>query len=207
MKRPLVAITVAFVAGLLLGATQGRSQLLPALVLAGLLLAGAVLVRRRRHGAAILLCGAFLLAGVAYWHARETLRPDRTPHPLLVEAAAQGGEVVVHGRVSHPSLPLTPGAYRTFLLDVAHIVREGQAIPAHGRVAVRGEFAAEVRSGDVAQVTGRLNAALARVNPGLYNTEDYLRQRGVDASLMVRDRDGVAVAAPGGAWRPQRWKL
>ncbi len=205
MKRPLVAITVAFVAGLLLGATQGRSQLLPALVLAGLLLAGAVLVRRRRHGAAILLCGAFLLAGVAYWHARETLRPDRTPHPLLVEVAAQGGEVVVHGRVSHPSLPLTPGAYRTFLLDVAHIVREGQAIPAHGRVAVRGEFAAEVRSGDVAQVTGRLNAALARVNPGLYNTEDYLRQRGVDASLMVRDRDGVAVAAPGGGWRPQRW--
>jgi competence protein ComEC len=205
VKRPLVAIAVAYVAGLLIGVAETLPHPLFAPTLAVLFLLLAVPLRRRRFYSGLLLCLAFVMTGAGYWHARESLADRRPLSPELSLAAEQGAQVVLQGRVTCPSLPLSGRDYGAFHLDVSHCIEDGIAVPMTGRVVVRGEFGAVPFTGDVARAEGRLNPALARVNPGLGNSEDYLRQRDVDLALAVRESDAVSVVAAGPGWLPQRW--
>ena len=177
---------IAYIAGLVLATGVGRPEASAGLVIAGLALAAFAGARPGApwRGACWLLSWA--LAGFAWHLAWAGLRLDRQLDPAL-----EGVDMMVRGVVR--DLPRRFGDVQQFVFEIEHSDRGfsprkvllnlyGDGAGADGDDAV----AQEIQAGRAYQFEVRLNRPRALANPGVFDYEAWLFQRGISARGYVR---------------------
>ena len=205
MKRPLVAVTAAFVAGMFAASAGVCSGIVTPLAI----LAVGVLMTVRIKSVQITRPGSVLLfafaAGALMWNVRHA---DLPGDPLSRSAAArlEVKEWTLEGTVRLTDLEeANPDSYQ-FQLDVDRAWAGNEALDVTGGVSVgwtnpdRPVFARER-----VRVRGRLNTSLSRVNFETNSYEDYLRGQGIHSAIRVRGPEGVEWVAAAPRWSIAYW--
>ena len=201
MQTPVIAITLAYIAGLVLGRGFLYFPCTTALIALIALVPSPVLVRRGTMTLRRLLFTAFpVLAGMTlYLHAAAWFPADHYTRAAVFDEARH--EIV--GQVASP-LDRDPGR-----LSFVLAAREIDGVPVSGRmrVHVRDEQAG-IGYGDVIRATGKIFRPRGFQNPGGFDYADYLAQRGIYAGVSVRDNRALEVLLPGrGIFRTiQDWR-
>lgn len=198
--RPLVAMTGAFCAGVLLTA-QAPAWMLPALLF--LLLPFGLLALTQRGlyvGIALLTC--FVLLGAI--RARSALLRDPDDVSRLAPALLTLTGVIASDVEWDTSADSHTAPAVRFTLAVRQAARNPNETPANvsGRIAVRAVFASasealsptEIahrapRYGDTIRLRGRLEIPDISRNPGAFDYRAYLARNGIYTTLRVRSRE------------------
>jgi len=173
---------IAYVSGIVLAAWITRPEAAAGIALAGLVVAGVFaadrldragrLGRRWRAAGLLLLCAA---AGFAWHLAWAGWRLDRQLDPGL-----EGVDMAVRGVVAN--LPRRFGDVQRFLFAV-----EGSDSGfSRSKVLLNHYGPEEIRAGRAYRLTIRLNRPRAMANPGVFDYEAWLFQRGISARGYVR---------------------
>jgi len=201
MDRPLVWVALALLTGVIAAAHGYCPGLTGPLLILLLAPVSAVVLRRTRYGRAMAVAFAFTAGGALLWNARHAGPPG---DPLARWAMAHPKtEFSLEGRVSHAPVILSETAYAAFTLDVHRVIVDGAPLALTGKVLVRwSDPAPWLFAGTRVEVRGPLDSTLGRVNPGIQDSEDYARRRGVHSSMRVRGAKGVRQTAPAPWWSP-----
>jgi len=129
----------------------------------------------------------------AAWRAESRLA-DALP------AQWEGRDVAFSGRVV--GLPETTANGLRFVLDVAAVATPGATLP--GRVQIGwyarpGETPPQLRGGACVSLVARLSRPHGSVNPGGFDYQAWLLQRGIRASGTLREAPAPAIGCGGGA--------
>ena len=205
MNRPLVWAAATFVAGTYAAATGLCPGLFLPLLVCGLGLFSAFLVRDASLSRPVsVVLTTFAVAAVS-WTARESELPGDA---LCRYAAAHPDrrEWTVEGKVRLTNLEQVDPEYSQFLLDVDRLLVEKRTMAIEGGVIVRwAKPGGQLFAGERVRVRGRLSIALSHVNPRTSSYEDYLRARAIHTALWTRGPNAVERIAPGKWWSPVYW--
>ena len=184
MKRPLVAVAVAFATGTYAASRGGcPGAVLPiTLGVAGLALAARFRSRFLWRDLGGLV--AFAAAGALLWNARHAGPPG---DPLCRHNLAHPhAHYALEGRVRSPAIQLHGADGAEFAIDVQRVRFGGQSLALTGRALVWAKNAGpSLRADELVRVAGRLSPKLGCVNPGIYGSEDPMRTRGVHTALRL----------------------
>jgi len=201
MQTPVIAITLAYIAGLIVGRGFLYFPFATALIAFIAPAASSVLVRTGTMTLRRLLFTAFpVLAGMTlYLYAAAWFPVD---HYTRVAAFDEARHEII-GQVASP-LDRDPGRI-SFVLAAREI--DGVPVSGRMRVHVRDEQAG-IGYGDVVRATGKMFQPRGFQNPGGFDYADYLAQRGIYAGVSVRDNRALEVLLPGrGIFRTiQDWR-
>src|SRR5579871_6527402 len=193
--RPLVALVLAFAAGILLAAFA--LPLVAALLLLWLLLLGLFIATRRRFWAGVVILVAIALLGAARYKVA-TLVPASDVSHLAPGAVTVMGVVVSDPKVLDDPRSALPGLTRCVLaVRQVRAYANGRAVQATGSVEIRlplpanSDPPAEISPatplvGDMLRVHGRLETPSGPRNPGGFDYRATLARQGVYAILTAR---------------------
>ncbi len=201
MQTPVIAITLAYIAGLILGRGFLFFPFTTALIAFIALAASPVLVRTGTMTLRRLLFTAFpVLAGMTLYLSAAAWFP--VDHYTRAAAFDEARHEIV-GQVASP-LDRDPGRL-SFVLAAREI--DGAPVSGRMRVHVRDDEAG-IGYGDVIRATGKMFQPRGFQNPGGFDYADYLAQRGIYAGVSVRDARALEVLLPGrGIFRTiQDWR-
>ena len=202
MKRPMVWVTLCFMAGLyvagmgcftgvwgpflLLAAAPALAWFMPSRLLRDTLFIGAV----------------FFAVGALVWVARHAGPPG---DPLSrFSLAHPDTEFVIEGAVRESGLLLPESQYARFVLSADQVWVGDTPRDLSGGVIVRWQNAdGPVHAGERLRVRGRLTHALGPVNFGVNGLEDYYRARGICSELRADKADVTRCGAR--LWSPYYW--
>ncbi|WP_319523751.1 DNA internalization-related competence protein ComEC/Rec2 [uncultured Desulfosarcina sp.] len=177
--RPAIPVTLALIAGILLG--EGLPGFSPVFLCMLVAAAAAGIIALRRNRSA---CGSPLLAILAAGYlsmvpwASPDFGPDHIVHYL------DSGRWQIQGRVLEPPV-FRLGRTRT-VLDVEALSRQGQSQPVHGqiRLTVMGET--ELALGDRVALDANIRPLRNFNNPGGFDYRRYMAFKGIHGSVWVR---------------------
>lgn len=183
MNRPLVILTICFVAGILIGEyTQIKAS--TALALAAFSFLGAVaghILGWRENQRVILIL--FLILGLGL--SRLWVEESKTP---LVDYAGQ--RVVLVGWVAEEPDVREDKVY--YLLQALELVRGEESRSISGAVRLQLKESNQVYGyGDVLKVSGLLSRPDPVGNPGAFDYRTYLERRGIMVQLLARGNDAI----------------
>ncbi len=201
MKRPLILITLAYTAGLLLG--RGFLYFPITVIILTALAAAASLILlltarifRRRFFLITIPC---LVGMASYVYSAAWFPSDHYTRVFTIDEARHK----VTGRIIS-SLDRDPG--RTSFIIAAESI-DNITVSGRLRVSVRDE-GVTAGYGDTVRVTGRVYKPRGFQNPGGFDYAEYLAQKGIYATASVRAAENIAVLRRGrGAFRTiQDWR-
>jgi len=169
-RRPLLAFSLAFIAGIALGLSVSFD-----LALASILIAGAGLLRRA--GAGGWLLAAFCLMGCL----RSYCDLNRSKDDLIALAPRRSIELI--GTVISEPEAGTTGS--RFILKVTRLLAGSQWADVTGKTYVLSSVAGP-DYGDTLWLHGHLEIPLSRRNPGGFDLQGSLNRRGVGTVFRVR---------------------
>ncbi|MDD4767404.1 MAG: DNA internalization-related competence protein ComEC/Rec2 [Desulfotomaculaceae bacterium] len=191
MNRPVVALTVFFIAGILIGETtglNGSAALLLAALAAAAAAAGYLLAWR--HNSRLLLV-VFLLLGLSL--ARLWVAGSET---ALINY--DGQRVVLTGRVVAEPDVRPDKVY--YLLQAQQLTKSGKTDPVSGTVRLQLKETDRVFAyGDLLTAAGLLARPDPAGNPGLFDYRTYLERQGIRVVLMARGDQAVRKIGAGGS--------
>jgi competence protein ComEC len=201
MQKPIISLTLAYIAGLVLGHGFLYFPWSAAVLAVLLILTAGILTRLDklsfRRFLLIILPGILGMAAYIYsaaWLPAEHYTRVTTPDKSMHEAT---GEIVS---------PLDRDPGRTaFVMDLREL--DGAPVEGFVRVSVREELAS-VGHGDLIRVSGRLRNPGNFQNPGGFDYAAYLAQRGVYSTMSAKNGDALRVISRGhGVFRTiQDWR-
>jgi len=203
MKRPIVIVAMAYVAGLAAGEVLKLPPLLTLAIVAAIAVSQIILLTRRRAAVDLLLFAAVALIGDLQ-QARIEGQDHRTRE--LLASFPTNLIVRVEGRLA--STERIQDERITFCLhDCTSRSDEGPVVefPTAIQLTCSGAAFEQIREappapGDRVVAEGRLARPSDLRNPDVFNYRAYLEQRGIGASLFVRRAEAVAFSSPEG-WR------
>lgn len=191
LNRPLLWVALSLTAGTLAASGEFLHGATGAALLCSL---GFVLfvVCRGRYTVAI---GGIMLAffgtGALLWDARH-LGPPGDALSRLAILADPDTEYVLTGTVRSSDIVLPGRGYIQFQFDVDSQTRKGLDEPIQGGVLVGwSDPAFPVYSGTRLRLTGTLEHALGRINPGVSSVEDYFRRNHLNTRLRLRGAQNI----------------
>ncbi|MBM4125569.1 MAG: DUF4131 domain-containing protein, partial [Nitrospira sp.] len=196
----LLPLTVAFLAGLLLGAFLPYVPLSILLILA---LAAVALTILEGKGRLTIRRGLTfyggLIAGVLYW----TLFIWMTSGAGLAELAGQG-PVRVTGMVVEP-VRVSP-SHAVAVLAVSQVGEGPEARSIEGRLRLTWREAdGDLKQGDRIAFVARLHPPTGTLNPGGFDYATYLRRQGIDAVASLSGPGQITILGSASGW--SRWGL
>jgi len=192
MRRPFLALGVAFGAGVFLS----RQLLLsPQLPLCLALLCFPLSFQRGRRAFMIAISAAFFALGLA----RESM--DRILPQDHISNQALSGKAVFNGKIrTSPEIKIK-GRRRitSFELELASVERQGENRSVKGRVLVYGFNVREgLDYGDSVRIYAEAKPPKGAVNPGQFDYRRYLAQRKITRTLYAFGSRGIDVDRKGG---------
>ena len=187
--RPLFTASVMLLSGCILGYAVKLPALIPAMLLAVLLIS-AVFLRKKRHIAAALCIAAILPFGMLHfsivWQKTEAL-PDQTGAQLT-------------GRICE--MPAYDSEDRRTICVLDEISIDGVRIDKKLRIYLRGdaERLRAVQFGQVVSCKAHIWAADEAANPGQFNFANYLRLRGLSGYATAEIEEAVFSEAEAVPW-------
>lgn len=191
----LLPVTVAFLAGLLLGSYLPFCPLSGFVLLLLAALAFSFLEHQRRlpRARSLVLYGS-LLAGVLYWTLAAWMVTGRG---LAAFAGEEPTRII--GTVVEP-VRQTPGRV-VIVLSGLQLGREGEAVPVVGRLRLTWrEPDRVVGQGDRVVLTSRIRPVSGTVNPGGFDYAASLERKGIFAVASVSGPGQVVVLSAPGLW-------
>ncbi|MFA4885601.1 MAG: DNA internalization-related competence protein ComEC/Rec2 [Desulfotomaculaceae bacterium] len=191
MNRPLVILTICFIAGILIGEyTQIKASIALALAAFSFLaaIAGHILGWRENRRLILIL---FLILGLGL--SRLWVEESKTP---LVDYAGQ--RVVLVGWVAEE--PDVREDKVNYLLQAQEMVRGEERLSITGSVRLQLKESNQVFGyGDVLKVSGLLSRPDPAGNPGAFDYRTYLERQGIMVQLLVRGDNAVQKIGIAGA--------
>ncbi len=190
MQKPVISLTLAYVAGLLVGRGALHFPFAACLlIIAGILTAGLLIGLRKTPCASALLIVLPFLVGISAYlystarfpaeHYTRIFIPDRTTHDAV-------------GTVTSP--PARDQARTRFMLDLSSI----DNVPVSGRIRVSARgTAGAVGYGDRIRASGRLFRPAGFSNPGGFDYAEYLALDSVYYMLSIQREEHIAVINSG----------
>lgn len=183
MNRPLVILTICFVAGILIGEyTQIKASTALALAAFSFLGAAAGHILGWRENRRVILI-LFLILGLGL--SRLWVEESKTP---LVDYA--GRRVVLVGWVAEEPDVREDKVY--YVLQALELVRGEESRSISGAVRLQLKESNQVYGyGDVLKVSGSLSRPDPVGNPGAFDYRTYLERRGIMVQLLARGNDAI----------------
>jgi competence protein ComEC len=191
MHKPIVFLTLAYVAGLLLGHgflffPYTISLLAVLLVLATGILTGAGKLTLRQF---LLIVFPVVLGASAYLHSAAWLPADHFARQAPFDK-------VRHELIGAIVSPLDRDPGRTaFVLELRSL--DGTPVRGSVRVSVREELSS-LGYGDLIRISGRLRRPGSFINPGGFDYAGFLARSGVYATVSIGNADDIALLRRGG---------
>ncbi len=191
MNRPLVVLTICFIAGILAGEyTHLKASIALALAAFSFFAAAAGHILGWRESRLLMLL-LFLCLGLGL--SRLWVEEIKTP---LVDSA--GGQVVLVGWVAEGPDVRADKVY--YLLQAQELVRGAERIPVTGKVRLSVKESSHILAyGDLLKVSGLLSRPDPAGNPGAFDYRTYLERQGILVQLLARGDSAVQKIGTAGA--------
>ncbi len=199
MRRPLMVILVALIAGILLGGCFTPPMLLlsssSALLGAGLLLA----LKTRRFQTGFFLLAVLVFIFGIFNVQKQNYFPDKKPN---IADYADGGIITVEGFVADHSASLPDR--EVIILRCLRIAEGNCYLPVSGKIRVTIPPELSFDDGDFVRIRLSLKTRQNFNNPGAHDFVKMMNRRGIVAFGYVRDQSGIMLLRKNTGGGPRR---
>ncbi len=196
MERPLVPISLAFIAGIILGEIFNFFPLATTLIILLLILIEPVIIRYYRIPSSSLLFLVMIIGMIYYQYSSNRISADDISH------FNDTGELTLTGEVS---APVKHYKDRIVVIIRAKEIGEGTGLhPVSGylRMAVYGDNP-DIQYGDIILAKVKLRRPGSFKNPGSFDYEKYLMRRCIRSTTSAKSQDIKKIGV--GGWKILRY--
>jgi competence protein ComEC len=188
MRRPLIIVLIAWIAGIL----SGENFTPPLIILvsaAGLIGAGFVFVLKiRRFQIGFLLLVALVFIFGLFDIQKQNYFPDQTPN---IADFADGKIITVEGFVTDDSPSETD--QETIIIECLRIDDGMRYLPVAGKIKVRVPPKLDFDYGDFVRIRASLKTRQSFNNPGAFDFAKMMRRQGIGAWGYVQDKSAITL--------------